>query len=117
MSKKRSKIVKQLELHEIKGFSEARIEHYLRLGYKPYLDEHSEIKWLTDASRNMRDAKDHRPSMSSRIATRNALRRQHRKMHRGGIYGFFCAFWPFIVTLVVIAGALTLLLLYPQILI
>lgn len=50
MSAKRTKIIKELDPNEVKGFSQARIQHYLQLGYKPYLDEYSEVKWLTRPS-------------------------------------------------------------------
>jgi len=117
MTSKRTKIVKDLDPQDVKGFSKARIEHYLRLGYKPYLDENSEVKWLTEASRNMREAGHKHPSLASRFAARNAYKKQRRHLRRGGVFGFFRAYWPFILTLAVIAGVLTLLLLYPQILI
>jgi len=49
MSKQRTKIVKELDPQELEGYSKAHIEHYLSLGYRPYLNEHGHIKWLTPA--------------------------------------------------------------------
>ncbi|MCB5263038.1 MAG: hypothetical protein LHW64_03890 [Candidatus Cloacimonetes bacterium] len=54
MRSKKSKIVKELDPQEVEGVSQARIEHYLALGYRPYMDEKSHVKWLTEAQMSMR---------------------------------------------------------------
>lgn len=110
MSRKRSKIVKELDPNEVEGFTQARIEHYLRLGYKPYLDKHAEVKWLTDASRNMRDAKTRRPSLRSIILTHYSLKKRRRVMRKAGPLAFIRAFWPFLLILAVIIFVLGWLL-------
>lgn len=117
MSSKRTKIVKELDPQEVEGFSQARIEHYLRLGYKPYLDVHNEVKWLSEVQRSMRDARSRRPSLASRLASRSAYKKHRRIIHRGGLIGFIRAFWPFLLLMIVLAAALGILLLFPHIII
>jgi len=54
MRKHKSKIVKELDPQEVEGYSKARIEHYLSLGYRPYLNDEGHIKWLTQAQMSLR---------------------------------------------------------------
>ncbi|MCB5259523.1 MAG: hypothetical protein PHN71_04030 [Candidatus Cloacimonetes bacterium] len=114
MSAKRTKIIKELDPNEVKGFSQARIQHYLQLGYKPYLDEYSEVKWLTQAQRSMRDAKIKHVSLMQRVTSKRKYNAHRRKMHKSGFLFSILVFWPILVILIVIAAALLVLINYPH---
>lgn len=117
MSKNRSKIVKELDPQEVEGFSQARIEHYLRLGYKPYLDNDSEIKWLTEANRNMRDAKTRKTTISGLFASRTTYKKSRRSLRKGGVFAFLRGYWLFIALLLIIMALLAVVLMNPHIII
>lgn len=74
MRSKKSKIIKEIDPQDVKDLSQARIDHYLSLGYLPYLDENDHVKWLTQAQRNMRavSSRSVLPSIPHRIFQKNA---------------------------------------------
>lgn len=77
MSKQRTKIVKELDPQELEGYSKARIEHYLSLGYRPYLNEHGHIKWLTPAQMSLRGT-----TGGGGISLRKLLRPKHSAYYK-----------------------------------
>ncbi|MCK9556712.1 MAG: hypothetical protein PHO85_01500 [Candidatus Cloacimonetes bacterium] len=116
MSRKRTKIVKELDPQEVEGFSQARINHYLSLGYKPYLDEKSHVKWLTQAQLGMRDAVTrHRPFRIQRPP--HYIRKKHRRRWmRPSLWHIVCSSWPFLLLLGILAVGVALMLIRPNIL-
>jgi hypothetical protein len=111
MSKQRTKIVKELDPQELEGYSKAHIEHYLSLGYRPYLNEHGHIKWLTQAQMSLRGT-----AGGGGISLRNLLRFKRsvhyksRRRRRTHWLSFIKANW-FFLSLVVLTliGAFYLL--------
>lgn len=105
MAKHKSKIVKELDPKDVEGFSEARIQHYLSLGYHPFLDERSKVKWLTPAQANMRVASRMKVPFSHYIFTPKSKGRYRRRRRRNRFLSFVLHHWLFIVlTLLVIVG-------------
>lgn len=115
MAKKKTKIIKELELHEVEGYSQARIEHYLSLGYRPYLDEKSKVKWLTPAQRSMRSMLNTRVPLSHRLfPSKNHEKRRRRKRSHPFIR-FLRVHLFFVLMVVVVLAFVALLYFYPNI--
>ncbi|MDD2615904.1 MAG: hypothetical protein PHH74_01820 [Candidatus Cloacimonetes bacterium] len=115
MSRKRTKIVKELDPQEVAGLSQARIDHYLSLGYKPYLDEHSHVKWLTQAQRAMRDAVVSHRHIRLHRPPRPQHRKKRRSWRRDSFKQFIRAYWPFLLLIAVLIVGTGLLLIKPNI--
>ncbi|MCB5253774.1 MAG: hypothetical protein RBR69_01450 [Candidatus Cloacimonadaceae bacterium] len=114
MTSKKTKIIKELDPQDVKGFSQARIDHYLSLGYRPYLDEKSRIKWLTQAQRNMRGAKSIRVPIMHRIFPKKVKSRYRKKRHKRNFGVFIQDNWFFIFTVFLVAIFVILVLLKPD---
>ncbi|MDI3503466.1 MAG: hypothetical protein PWP64_402 [Candidatus Cloacimonadota bacterium] len=116
MTRKKTRIVKELEPEEVEGYSQAQIEHYLSLGYRPYLDERSHIKWLTGAQYSLRGAHHvHVPVTRRLIHPRHSGRYRKKRGHRS-LYRFFREYWFFILLVVVLGVFLILVFFYPNLL-
>ncbi len=104
MRSKKTKIVKELDPQEVEGLSQARIEHYLVLGYRPYLDEKSHIKWLTQAQMSMRGISSHRVSSFRRMFPKRPVSRYRKKRSRRSRFHYIREYWlPALMLLIVIA--------------
>ncbi|MCB5269180.1 MAG: hypothetical protein PHU99_01205 [Candidatus Cloacimonetes bacterium] len=114
MSKKRSKIVKELDPQEIKGFSPARIEHYLSLGYRPYLNEEGHTKWLTPAQMTLRGTAGGSGSSIKNLLHPRESRFYKRRKRRSHWRSFLRENWPVILIVIVLAAATLVLLRYPN---
>lgn len=116
MSTKRTKIIKELDPQEVEGFSEARKEHYLFLGYRPYLNEKDEVKWLTPAQMTLR-ASDSRHwywlggLFQPKYTVPSQKRRRRRRFH---LWRFLAEHWLSIVIVIVILASLVALFFYPD---
>jgi hypothetical protein len=114
MSKHKTKIVKELDPQEIEGLSPARIEHYLSLGYRPYLNEKGQIKWLTPAQMTMRgSAGGMGLSLKKLLKPKNSyLSKKRRKRHHWR--SFIREHWLMILIVIVVALATVLIWRYPN---
>lgn len=114
MTSKKSKIIKELDPQDVEGLSQARIEHYLSLGYRPYLDDKSQVKWLTQAQMSMRNAKSLRVPFTRRILPKKQANRYRKKRYSHGRFRFFRVNWFFILILLIIVIFVILVLLNPD---
>nr|MDK2851416.1 hypothetical protein [Candidatus Cloacimonadota bacterium] len=106
MAKQKSKIVKELDPKDVEGFSEARIKHYLSLGYRPYLDERSKVKWLTLPQFTMLEASQVKVPITHYIFGSKNKGRYRRRRHHGRFVGFVLRHWFFALLLLTIFAAL-----------
>lgn len=118
MRSKKTKIVKELEPQEVEGVSPARIEHYLSLGYRPYLDEKSHVKWLTLAQMSMRGISNRnvRAHIPRRFFHKKPKSRYRKKRSRRTKFRFFREYWLFILVFIIIIIFLIFVFWYPDLL-
>ena len=116
MRSKKSKIVKQLDPQEVEGVSQARIEHYLSLGYLPYLDEKSHVKWLTQPQMSMRaiSSRNTRVRIPHRILPKKQTGRYRKKQAQRSFFHFVQDNWIFALVLLIIVLFLLLAFLDPE---
>lgn len=116
MRSKKSKIVKELDPQELEGISEARIEHYLALGYLPYLDEQSHVKWLTQAQMSMRGISNR--SVRAQVPFRRFPKRKksqyRKKRSRRNAFQFFWDNWVLITVSLIVFIFLIIAFLNPE---
>lgn len=114
MSKHKTKIVKELDPQEVEGYSKARLEHYLSLGYRPYLNEKGQVKWLTPAQMTMRgSAGGTGLSLKKLLKPKNSYISKKRRKRRHW-RSFFREHWLMILIVIVVALATLILLRYPN---
>lgn len=114
MRSKKSKIIKELDPQELEGISQARVKHYLALGYSPYLDDRSHVKWLTQAQRNMRGAKSIHVPIHHRIFPKKTAVRHRKRRSRRGFLRFLQQYWVFTLILVIVISFVILILINPD---
>jgi hypothetical protein len=114
MTRKKTKIVKELEPDEVEGYSPARIEHYLSLGYRPYLDERSHVKWLTQAQRSLRGAKNTRVPVTRRLIPQKKTGRYRKKKGHRTLYRFIREYWFFALTILIVVAFVVLIIVFPD---
>jgi hypothetical protein len=116
MRSKKSKIVKELDPQEVEGISQARIQHYLSLGYLPYMDDKSHVKWLTQAQMSMRGISSRHVSVRipHRIFPKKKTGRYRKKKGRRSFFRFIRDNWFFITVSLVIVIFLILAFLDPD---
>lgn len=117
MSTKRSKIIEELELHDVEGFTEAQKAYYLSLGYKPYRSTSGKIKWLSPELHSLRINNIKRRNALQRMLAIHPKVKPYRRRHRPQFVKFIKANWFFLGIMLVIAIILAILFLYPQLLI
>jgi len=115
MTKRKSKIVKELDPNDVEGFSEARIRHYLSLGYHPYLDENSKIKWLTGSQATLRGAKKVKISLGHNIFPTKNRKKHRRRRRRHHLLSFIRQHWLFILIVALVLIWLGVIYLFPNI--
>lgn len=115
MSKKRSKIVKELDPQKVEGYSKARIEHYLFLGYRPYLNEEGKIKWLTPAQKSLRGtAGGLGLALKRLLKPKQSKYYRHKRRRRSHLRSFLREHWLSILIMLLVAATILVLLLYPN---
>ncbi len=104
MRSKKSKIIKEIDPQDVKDLSQARIDHYLSLGYLPYLDENDHVKWLTQAQSNMRavSSRSVLPSIPHRIFQKKPAGRRRRKRGPRGFLRFIQKHLFFIIAFLIV---------------
>ncbi len=113
MSTKKSRIVKDLDPQQVEGYSQARIEHYLALGYRPYLNEKGNVKWLTPAQRSLRGSFDRKPFSLRSMFGQKFHSEVRKKRHHFSLGKLFRRHWLSLLVLLVISIMLLILLRYP----
>lgn len=109
MSRTKTKVIKELEPEEIKGYSPARIEHYYSLGYRPYLMENGQIKWLTPAQRSMRAAKNNKYKIRLSFLGRPKQPGRKKRRRHSYLHSFMREHWlSLLITVALVLGALLL---------
>lgn len=117
MSKRRDKIVQELDPQTIDGFTEAQKQYYISLGFKPYLNAAGRIKWLRPDQHSLRIAAvNRRPFFKMIFDTRNIYARQRRK-HTPTLVKILRHNWFFILIIAIIICIMLYILLHPTILI
>ena len=97
MSKKRFQVVEELDPASVQGVSDIQRNHYLSLGYKPYLMADGRIKWLTQANRVYRTAQAaHHIPLAIKTGGSPAKGRRRRK-HSNRIINFVRQNWLILV--------------------
>ncbi|HHV37302.1 MAG TPA: hypothetical protein GXX77_05670 [Candidatus Cloacimonetes bacterium] len=112
MSSRKTKIVKELKIGDVEGVSQSKIEGYLSMGYKPYLNEKGKIKWLTEAQYSLRKLAEERTDKTLwgfKLPRRRKSRRRQLKSN------FFLDNWLIILIVSLILLALLILYKYPHI--
>ena len=113
MSSRKKRIVKELAPEEVEGFPLARIQHYLELGYKPYLDEDNEVKWLTPAQRSLRGSVNTHIPLSRKLFPKRFYFASTHKHHHTMVYRFIREYWRFVLIFAFIGIVLYVLLVHP----
>lgn len=112
MSSHKTKIVKELKIDDIHDIPKTKIEGYLSMGYKPYLNEKGNIKWLTEAQyaiRKMSEQMYSNPRFKTKLFRRKKSRKRQFKSN------FFLDNWKLIAFVVLILLAILVLYKYPHI--
>jgi hypothetical protein len=112
MSKKKIRIVEELEPENVTGIPEIHKQHYLSLGYKPYLMGDGRTKWLTDAQRVYKETKQltGKPGKPGRMRTRNGMIRKRRSRHK--FWRMIKENWLIIMIVVVVIVVLAYIFIY-----
>lgn len=112
MSSRKTKIVKELKIDDIHDIPKSKIEGYLSMGYKPYLNEKGNIKWLTEAQYSIRKLSENRhenPVYKLRPFRRKKSRKSRLKNN------FLLENWALILFIIVFLFAILVLYKYPHI--
>lgn len=112
MARTKTKVIKELEPDEITGYSPARIEHYYNLGYRPYLMENGQIKWLTPAQRSMRAAKGSKPKIRMSLLGRPKTTGRKKRRRRSYFRSFMRDHWLSLLISLILLLSVMLLYLY-----
>ncbi len=109
MSRDRFQVVEELDPASIKTVSELQRNHYLALGYRPYLMSNGKIKWLTEANRVYRSAKasHHVPLRPVKFASGS---RRRKRRHGSRILSFLRENWLFILIVLVILAMIVFMM-------
>lgn len=99
MKKQKFLVVQELDPESVEDIEQHKRDHFLSLGYKPYLLADGTVKWLTDAQRVYREAKTTPASLLPKFLPRGSrsLRRRHK--HRSNFRKFLLEHWLFITML------------------
>lgn len=106
MSKEKFKVVEELDPASVTGISELQRNHYLALGYKPFLMSNGRVKWLTEANRVYRTARTthHIPLMPVTHKSRQNGRKKHRRT--SPVLVFLKENWLFILIILAILAVI-----------
>ena len=107
MKKQNYLVVQELDPDSVEDIEQHKREHYLRLGYKPYLLTDGSVKWLTDAQKVYRAANSTPASILPRLHTkRNTGHKRNRHKHRSNFHKFLLEHWLFITMMAVLVFGL-----------
>jgi len=107
MKKQKFLVVQELDPESVEDIEQHKREHYLSLGYKPYLLTDGSVKWLTDAQRVYREASTTPVSVLPRFLHKKSggnFRRRHK--HRSNLHKFLLEHWLFIAMMGVLVVGL-----------
>lgn len=111
MKSSRTKIVKELKAEEIEGLSQSKIESYLNMGYKPYLDSKGNIKWLTQAQYDLRTVERSKSSSFRRSPKMIKPVQSKSKRYRKS---FLREYWLTLIIVILIAIAVLIIIKFPH---
>lgn len=103
MKKQKFLVVQELDPESVEDIEQHKREHYLHLGYKPYLMADGAIKWLTETQRVYREASTTPKSIIPRF---HSPRSSRKHKHRSNMHKFFLEHWLFITMLMVLVVGL-----------
>ena len=117
MSRKHSGIMEELDLQDVKGFTEAQKNYYVSLGYKPYRNTSGRIKWLSPDLHQHRIYNIKKRSFFERLFSFPPKQIPFRRKHRPKLVKMIQGNWFFIIILIALAIFLATLIFFPHILI
>jgi len=116
MPKKHNAIVQELELHDVKGFTEAQKQYYYSLGFRPYKNEKGTIKWLMPDQHSLRIIRANKRPWISRALFPASTQSKRRRHHNPGLVKFIRVNWFFILLVIMILAAVLYIMINPNIL-
>lgn len=117
MSKRRDKIVQELDPELVEGFTNAQKVYYTSLGFKPYLSESGRTKWLQPEQHSLRINASKRPSWLKRAFSGHHVPTLNHHKHRPTLVKIITHNWIFILTVLAIAAIIYYITMNPQLLI
>jgi hypothetical protein len=109
MAKHRSMIVKELEPQNVDGVSEAQKQYYNSLGFKPYLNDHGSVVWLSPSQHGFRINASSKIPIYRRLFAKRVPQPALKRKKRNWAVKFFANNW---LLFLIIAGLMAFVLYY-----
>jgi hypothetical protein len=103
MKKTKYQVVQELDPESVDDIEQHKRDHYVSLGYKPYLLSDGTVKWLTETQMVYHRANSvHSPILPKLKSSSSNPSKRRRSKHRSNLHKFFLQHWVFIVVMVLL---------------
>ena len=116
MPNRHDKIVQELDIQSLDGFSNAQKEYYKSIGFKPYLSVKGKVRWLNQDQHALRINSGRKRPLLHRLFLKKTAYIPRGRKHRSQFVRFIHHNWGFLLLVIVIAVAALVLMKYPQLL-